>query len=93
MGSGRSPGPCPDQRRDAVTPCGEAVVDSGYDGYISLEFEGLEDGFLGATRGLANIGRPSRPPKRPPDRPHGRRDLPSSGTVVAAPGCGSGRNG
>lgn len=32
-----------------------AVVDSGYDGYISLEFEGLEDGFLGATQGLANI--------------------------------------
>lgn len=31
------------------------VVDSGYDGYISLEFEGLEDGMLGATRGLANI--------------------------------------
>jgi len=33
----------------------KAVVDSGYDGYISLEFEGLEDGFLGASRGLANI--------------------------------------
>jgi sugar phosphate isomerase/epimerase len=33
----------------------KAVVDSGYDGYISLEFEGLEDAFLGATRGLANI--------------------------------------
>lgn len=33
----------------------KAVVDSGYDGFISLEFEGLEDGFLGATRGLANI--------------------------------------
>lgn len=31
------------------------VVDSGYDGYISLEFEGLEDGMLGAARGLANI--------------------------------------
>jgi len=33
----------------------KAVLDSGYDGFISLEFEGLEDGFLGATRGLANI--------------------------------------
>lgn len=33
----------------------KAVVDSGYDGFISLEFEGLEDGFLGASRGLANI--------------------------------------
>lgn len=33
----------------------KVVVDSGYDGYVSLEFEGLEDGFLGATRGLANI--------------------------------------
>jgi sugar phosphate isomerase/epimerase len=31
------------------------VVDFGYDGYISLEFEGLEDALLGATRGLANI--------------------------------------
>ena len=31
-----------------------AVKESGYDGYVSIEFEGIEDCLLGAERGLAN---------------------------------------
>lgn len=35
----------------------KAVKSSGYDGYLSLEFEGLEDCRLGSRIGLANIRR------------------------------------
>jgi 3-oxoisoapionate decarboxylase len=31
-----------------------SVVDSGYSGYVSIEFEGLEDSLLACERGLAN---------------------------------------
>lgn len=31
-----------------------SVVESGYDGYVSIEFEGLEDSLLACERGLAN---------------------------------------
>jgi sugar phosphate isomerase/epimerase len=31
-----------------------SIVDSGYDGYVSIEFEGLEDNLLACERGLAN---------------------------------------
>lgn len=34
-----------------------SIVDSGFDGFISLEFEGLEDCLLAATTGLANLER------------------------------------
>jgi sugar phosphate isomerase/epimerase len=33
------------------------IVDSGYDGFISIEFEGIEDAVVGAERGLANAKR------------------------------------
>ena len=33
------------------------IVDSGYDGFVSIEFEGIEDCLLGATRGLENAMR------------------------------------
>jgi sugar phosphate isomerase/epimerase len=31
-----------------------SVTDSGYDGYVSIEYEGIEDCLLGCERGLAN---------------------------------------
>ena len=34
-----------------------SIVESGYDGFISLEFEGIEDCLLAATTGLANMQR------------------------------------
>ncbi|MBA8793717.1 sugar phosphate isomerase/epimerase [Friedmanniella endophytica] len=34
-----------------------AIKQSGYDEYVSIEFEGHEDCFVGATRGLANARR------------------------------------
>ncbi len=34
-----------------------AVKNSGYDGYVSIEFEGIEDCLLGCERGLANTQR------------------------------------
>lgn len=33
------------------------VVDSGFDGFISIEFEGIEDALLGAAQGLENSQR------------------------------------
>jgi len=33
------------------------VVDSGFDGFVSIEFEGIEDALLGAARGLENSQR------------------------------------
>lgn len=34
-----------------------AIKNSGYDGYVSIEFEGIEDCLLGCERGLANTQR------------------------------------
>ena len=34
-----------------------SIVDSGYDGYVSIEFEGLEDSLVGCEKGLANTRR------------------------------------
>lgn len=34
-----------------------SVVDSGFDGFVSIEFEGIEDALLGAARGLENSQR------------------------------------
>jgi len=33
------------------------VIDSGFDGFVSIEFEGIEDALLGAARGLENAQR------------------------------------
>lgn len=33
------------------------ILDAGYDGFVSIEFEGIEDALLGASRGLANAQR------------------------------------
>ena len=35
----------------------ETIVESGYDGFVSIEFEGIEDCLVGATTGLANARR------------------------------------
>jgi len=51
--------------RGAIVGCGDIdipavaqiVKNSGYDGYVSLEFEGAEDCFTGARIGLANLRR------------------------------------
>jgi L-ribulose-5-phosphate 3-epimerase len=32
----------------------ESIVDSGFDGFVSIEFEGLEDSLVGCEKGLAN---------------------------------------
>ncbi len=34
-----------------------AIAASGFDGYVSIEFEGIEDCLLGAEMGLANAKR------------------------------------
>ena len=33
------------------------IVDAGYDGFVSIEFEGIEDALVGASRGLENAQR------------------------------------
>jgi sugar phosphate isomerase/epimerase len=33
------------------------ILDAGYDGFVSIEFEGIEDALLGASRGLENAQR------------------------------------
>ncbi|MGV8876375.1 MAG: sugar phosphate isomerase/epimerase family protein [Rhodoglobus sp.] len=33
------------------------IVDSGFDGFVSIEFEGIEDAVVGSSRGLANAQR------------------------------------
>jgi len=35
----------------------EGIVASGYDGFVSIEFEGIEDALVGAERGLSNAMR------------------------------------
>ncbi|MFG6446050.1 sugar phosphate isomerase/epimerase family protein [Microbacterium sp. P06] len=35
----------------------QGIVGSGYDGFVSIEFEGIEDALVGAERGLANAMR------------------------------------
>ncbi|MDJ1114157.1 sugar phosphate isomerase/epimerase family protein [Microbacterium dauci] len=35
----------------------EGIVASGYDGFVSIEFEGIEDALVGAERGLTNTMR------------------------------------
>ena len=56
---------CGDYLRGAIIGHGDARVaqslwvlkQSGYDGYISIEFEGMEDNLLGIELGLANLKR------------------------------------
>ena len=38
-----------------VQKCVEALRAGGYDGYLNLEFEGLEDPMLGVTEGMARL--------------------------------------
>ena len=40
-----------------VVPCLQTLKDAGYDGFLSLEFEGMEDVLEGISIGLANLRR------------------------------------
>lgn len=40
-----------------VAECVKLLKDAGYDGFVSLEFEGLEDCIEGLSKGLANLRR------------------------------------
>ena len=40
-----------------VRHCLKALKQAGYDGYVAIEFEGMEDCIQGLTIGLANLRR------------------------------------